>query len=276
MPTYILRVDTLKGMKDVQVTVDPSWTVAEIFDRFEVQSSAASDAPLLSPEVYYFFHSDMQLSPDLTPFEQGVPDGVQLSPDLTPFEQGVPDGGVIYCYRYSKVASPPLANLNLPRIRSDIQKLYQLADLNRGRFQVLESTDYSVTCRFNLKGIIGVNENGEPEISTSHVFVIKIHSSYPVKPPHIYMLTKLFHPNVSLDGRVCAFQHWDGYYDDLIRVVLQVAGIIQYRAVNVNDEHVDNNQEASSWYISYREKRPQFFESFEHKFLNLPKAGEEK
>lgn len=87
---------------------------------------------------------------------------------------------------------------------------------------------------YNLKSIVGIEENGEPIFGDQHVVKITLPPSYPMtSSPKCYVETDIWHPNIrskgEYKGHVCINAQVLGYWHTLDMLVQQIGEMLQYK-----------------------------------------------
>jgi len=148
------------------------------------------------------------------------------------------------------------------RIRKDRKQLIQFMDQNAGAIKLLKANPRSFYIRLiGIKGITGVDKSGQPVISEQHDFVIHLGNPHPHEEPLVAPVSSVFHPNVSMEKRkMCVWVDYNLDQNFLLPLVCyQVADLIQYHKVNLQEPHRLMNEEASDWYEGFVENNPKFF-----------------
>lgn len=248
MADYIFTIQTIKGSHDFGIDVPDNETLGEIFE--QTRRLAASERGISIPlEPYILSYNGRTLSADLPPSMQDVPDGAELS-----------------AHSHAIVASPVrlIATQDYDttiRRNADITDLQRFAELNPNHVSLTKVSTSTVEGRFaKLPGIARI-ENNEPVFSEEHEFRITMNSKYPHEEPLVYLMTELFHPNVSPsnNNKACAWIYWAPNASTLVYSVLQLACLIQYQSVNIEEPHGFMNRAATAWFKEYEPKNTSAF-----------------
>ncbi len=111
---------------------------------------------------------------------------------------------------------------------------------------------------YNIKSIIGIDENQHPIYNNRHTLEISFPPRYPLVPCIIKMISPIWHPNIKSDGnykgRICGNVKNFGKAYDLYQLVLRIGEILQYK--NYHAEHVPpypEDSKVAEWVIEYAE-----------------------
>ena len=134
------------------------------------------------------------------------------------------------------------------RLRNDYISVVRLARASRGSL-IIESTrgnpPHDYVLAYQCRGIERL-DHGRPVYRSLHRVHVRLPARYPAPsgPPHVRMMTPVFHPHVYPNWDVCmgAWQTTE-FLDDF---VLRIGALLQYdrRYLNILDPA---NEEAVSW-----------------------------
>jgi len=86
---------------------------------------------------------------------------------------------------------------------------------------------------YNLRSIVGIDENQDPVYGYRHTVEITLPKKYPMEGAMCYAKSDLWHPNIKSDGRykgrICGNTKEFGSLYDLNMLVLRVGEILQYK-----------------------------------------------
>jgi ubiquitin-protein ligase len=127
---------------------------------------------------------------------------------------------------------------------------------------------YIVT--FKCRGIVNVDQQGNPKIGTRHQVEIYLHNQYPQRWPGMKWLTPIWHPNINhLNGSVCIDAAWWTASRSLDRLVVMLGEMLQYK--NFHDDPTKPpfpwDPEAARWCRDYRKSHPEAFPVDERELL---------
>ena len=134
------------------------------------------------------------------------------------------------------------------RLEEDAKQLRNLVNSSNGTIQIVSfrgvpPQEYQLL--FRCRGIAGI-VNDRPVYSDIHRVKIRLPLKYPAPsgPPHVTLLTSLFHPHVYTNGEVC-IGDWETS-EFLEEFVLRLGGLFQFdrRYLNVKDPA---NDAANHW-----------------------------
>jgi len=113
---------------------------------------------------------------------------------------------------------------------------------------------------YNIKSIVGIDDQKAPIFGHQHTLDISIPPRYPLVPCIIKMISPVWHPNIKFDGnykgRICGNVKNFGKAYDLYQLVLRIGEILQYK--NYHAEHIPPYPEDSKvavWVMSYAEPK---------------------
>jgi ubiquitin-protein ligase len=121
--------------------------------------------------------------------------------------------------------------IRLRRLTSDLNKINELVDKNNGiiSFKCDGNPPDKYIFEVKCNGIIGLTGK-KPKIAKKHKFEVYLHTDYPRRPPHVKMLSPIFHPNMlspEENGGVCLGDWAPAQSLDLF--VAQIVDMIQYK-----------------------------------------------
>lgn len=111
---------------------------------------------------------------------------------------------------------------------------------------------------YNVKSIVGIDENQAPIYGNRHTLEVSFPPRYPLVPCIIRMISPVWHPNIKFDGnhkgRICGNVKNFGKAYNLYQLVLRIGEILQYK--NYHAEHVSPYPEdatVAKWVVEYAE-----------------------
>jgi len=121
--------------------------------------------------------------------------------------------------------------IRLRRLSSDLNKINELVDKNDTliSFQCEGNPPDRYIFEVKCKGIVGLLGE-KPKVAKKHRFEVYLHVDYPRRPPHVKMLSPIFHPNMlspENNGGVCLGSWAPAQSLDLF--VTQIMDMIQYK-----------------------------------------------
>jgi ubiquitin-protein ligase len=153
------------------------------------------------------------------------------------------------------------------RLRADHELMKELASRSqlisfetKSARTNLPPETYLVT--FKCKGIVSINELGQPVFGSNHQVEIYLHNQYPQRWPGMKWLTPIWHPNINhLNGSVCIDAAWWTASRSLDRLVVMLGEMLQYK--NFHDDPTKPpfpwDPEAARWCRQYRQDHPDAF-----------------
>lgn len=161
------------------------------------------------------------------------------------------------------------------RLRADFKLMQEMAarsdlisfEAKRPHANIPPET-YIVT--FKCRGIVNVDQQGNPKIGTRHQVEIYLHNQYPQRWPGMKWLTPIWHPNINhLNGSVCIDAAWWTASRSLDRLVVMLGEMLQYK--NFHDDPTKPpfpwDPEAARWCRDYRKSHPKAFPLDERELL---------
>lgn len=161
------------------------------------------------------------------------------------------------------------------RLRADYKLMQEMAarsdlisfEAKRSHANIPPET-YIVT--FKCRGIVNVDQQGNPKIGTRHQVEIYLHNQYPQRWPGMKWLTPIWHPNINhLNGSVCIDAAWWTASRSLDRLVVMLGEMLQYK--NFHDDPTKPpfpwDPEAARWCRDYRKSHPKAFPLDERELL---------
>lgn len=141
------------------------------------------------------------------------------------------------------------------RAQYDRKRFYEFVTRNHRHIQVEKwrpaSVDLVVT---NVPGVTGLDGDGRPTVADEHRVRIVLPPDYPNEAPSLVPLSPLWHPNISKSS-ACLWTEYDPTWSDVWAYMLrQFVAMIQYRLVNLDMPHRDQNPNASKWLEEVRER----------------------
>ena len=131
---------------------------------------------------------------------------------------------------------------------SSLRLTRELAKINSEKIEGVEilTTDDLSTWKAMIDGPIGT-----PFEKGKFTLEIKFNDSYPIKPPSVKFLDKIFHPNVYLDGKICV-----DILQGAWRPVQNVSTIlVSIRSLLIDpNPNSPANREAASLFLQNREE----------------------
>lgn len=111
---------------------------------------------------------------------------------------------------------------------------------------------------YNMKTIVGINDDSTPIYGDRHTVNIKFPPNYPIESPLLYMTTKVWHPNIKSEGRyagrICGNTKGFGMSFDLTMLMMRIAEILEYK--NYHATHTPpfpEDAKVADWITSYAE-----------------------
>ena len=158
-------------------------------------------------------------------------------------------------------------NPRLRRLRHDYELIQEIAarsDLIKVKSERtsagLPPERYIIT--YTCKGIMSIDQKGNPKYSNNHQVEIYLHNQYPQRWPGMKWLTPIWHPNINhANGSVCIDAAWWSASRSLDRLVVMLGEMVQYKNFHDNPKKPPFpwDMEAARWSRDYRKKRPNAF-----------------
>lgn len=159
------------------------------------------------------------------------------------------------------------SNPRTRRLRKDYELIQEL-DARSDLIQVQAKQEkvgmpperYIIT--YKCKGLIGIDNKGNPKIGEKHQVEIYLHSQYPQRWPGMKWLTPIWHPNINhVNGSVCIDAAWWSASRSLDRLVIMLGEMVEYK--NFHDDPTKApypwDMEAASWCRQFRKTHPRYF-----------------
>lgn len=122
---------------------------------------------------------------------------------------------------------------------------------------LLPPSKYRIT--YDVKSIVGVNDDQSPIYSESHIAEISLPSGYPmVSAPSCYMKTPIWHPNIrsggNLAGHICINAQVLGTWHTLDLLVEQIGEMLQYKNYHaLKMQPYPEDPIVAKWVLEYAE-----------------------
>jgi ubiquitin-protein ligase len=130
------------------------------------------------------------------------------------------------------------------RLHRDEEQMRDLA-ASTPSIEILETDGSPVVrylLRYNLKGIVGINEKGDPKYANHHLAEMVVPDDYPMGLPYVQFYTPVFHPNIYELGQVC--HGWFGIPYELRAVAINIGRMIDYQVFSTKGS---SNHKAAAW-----------------------------
>lgn len=194
--------------------------------------------------------------------------GRELREDETLAKAGIPsDDRLMITTDITAGAISVNSNPRTRRLRKDfelIQELDSRSDLIHVQAKQekagMPPERYIIT--YKCKGIIGIDNKGNPKIGEKHQVEIYLHSQYPQRWPGMKWLTPIWHPNINhANGSVCIDAAWWSASRSLDRLVIMLGEMVQFK--NFHDDPTKApypwDMEAATWCRQFRKTHPKYF-----------------
>ncbi len=146
------------------------------------------------------------------------------------------------------------AHLSLKDLKSEVIEW----EVNNTRGNIKIPSEYLV--HYNLKSIIGINEDESPIYGYRHTIRITFPPRYPMENPELYAQSKVWHPNIKWEGkysgRICGNTKEFGLSYDLYLLIIRIGEILQYKRYHA--EHTPPYPEdlnVANWVLKYAEPK---------------------
>ena len=132
-----------------------------------------------------------------------------------------------------------------------------------------DKLDYEITARrgrlpevyritYNLKSIVGIDDDQKPIYANRHVAEIRLPIEYPTQRAECYMLTDAWHPNIkwagNYKGRICVNAKVFGKLYGLGELVVRIAELLQYQNYHAQDiPPYPEDTQVAKWVREYAE-----------------------
>jgi len=117
---------------------------------------------------------------------------------------------------------------------------------------------YHIT--YNVKSIVGINEEQNPIYDQQHEIEISLPREYPVKSPKCKVLTNIWHPNIKSEGqykgRICSNTKEFGKLYNLDLLILRIQKILAYKNYHaVNVAPYPEDEKVARWVRDFAEPK---------------------
>jgi len=130
------------------------------------------------------------------------------------------------------------------RLQFDEEEMHELAS-STPSIEILErdgSPASRYLIRYNMKGIVGIDEKGDPKYANHHLVEMVVPEGYPMEMPYVQFYTPVFHPNIYELGQVC--HGWFRLPYALSEVAINIGRMIDYQVFSTMGS---SNREAAAW-----------------------------